>query len=59
MAKKPWTFLNKFNPDLVIVDIMMPKLDGLGVTKEIRKHHDTPRDYFDRLGRCLRTYQRA
>lgn len=35
-------FFNKFNPDLVIVDIMMPKLDGLGVTKEIRKHHDTP-----------------
>lgn len=28
---------SKFNPDLVILDVMMPKLDGYGVTKEIRK----------------------
>jgi two-component system, OmpR family, response regulator RpaB len=33
---------NKFHPDLVVLDIMMPKLDGYGVTKEIRKQHDTP-----------------
>ena len=31
-----------FQPDLVILDIMMPKLDGYGVTKEIRRNHDTP-----------------
>lgn len=29
-------------PDLIILDIMMPKLDGYGVTKEIRKNFDTP-----------------
>jgi len=29
-------------PDLVILDIMMPKVDGYGVTKEIRANHDTP-----------------
>lgn len=33
---------NKFNPDILILDIMMPKLDGYGVTREIRKLNDTP-----------------
>jgi OmpR family response regulator RpaB len=32
----------RFNPDVVILDIMMPKIDGYGVTKEVRKAHDTP-----------------
>jgi OmpR family response regulator RpaB len=33
---------NKFNPDIIVLDIMMPKMDGYGVTKEIRKQADTP-----------------
>jgi OmpR family response regulator RpaB len=33
---------NKANPDLVILDVMMPKLDGYGVTREIRKTSDIP-----------------
>lgn len=33
---------NKFNPDLIILDVMMPKLDGYGVTREIRRTSDTP-----------------
>lgn len=33
---------NKFQPDVVILDIMMPKKDGYGVTKELRQHYDTP-----------------
>lgn len=33
---------SKFNPDLVILDVMMPKLDGYGVTKEIRKSAEVP-----------------
>ncbi len=32
----------KFTPDLVILDVMMPKMDGYGVTKEIRKNSETP-----------------
>jgi len=33
---------NRFNPDVVVLDIMMPKVDGYAVTKEIRKQADTP-----------------
>lgn len=32
----------KFKPDLIVLDIMMPKMDGYGVTKEVRKQSDTP-----------------
>ncbi|USS84650.1 response regulator YycF [Fructilactobacillus ixorae] len=30
------------HPDLVILDLMLPKMDGLEVAKEIRKTHDMP-----------------
>ena len=30
------------NPNLVILDVMMPKLDGYGVCQEIRKTSDVP-----------------
>ena len=30
------------NPDLVILDIMMPEMDGLTVCKEIRKTSNVP-----------------
>lgn len=33
---------HKFNPDIMILDIMMPKMDGYGVTKEVRRHSDMP-----------------
>ena len=31
------------NPDLVVLDVMMPKLDGYGVCQELRKESDVPR----------------
>ena len=33
---------NKNNPDLIILDIMMPKVDGYGVTREVRRTSDVP-----------------
>lgn len=33
---------SKFTPDMLILDVMMPKLDGYGVIKEVRKNSDTP-----------------
>jgi len=32
----------KFKPDIVVLDVMMPKLDGFGVTAQIRTVSDTP-----------------
>lgn len=33
---------SKHNPDLIILDVMMPKLDGYGVTREVRKSSEIP-----------------
>ena len=30
------------NPDLIILDLMLPKIDGLEVAREVRKTHDMP-----------------
>lgn len=30
------------NPDLIILDLMLPKIDGLEVAREVRKKHDMP-----------------
>ena len=34
--------INKVNPDLIMLDIMMPKLDGLEVCKVVRQTKNTP-----------------
>ncbi len=33
---------NKYNPDLIVLDVMMPKIDGYGVTREVRRTSDVP-----------------
>lgn len=33
---------NRERPDLVVLDVMMPKLDGYGVCQELRKDSDVP-----------------
>jgi len=33
---------NSVHPDMIILDIMMPKIDGLQACREIRKHSNTP-----------------
>ena len=35
-------YVSKYNPDLILLDIMLPKLDGWQVCREIRKNFDTP-----------------
>ncbi len=32
----------RHDPDLVVLDLMLPKLDGLEVCREIRRRGDTP-----------------
>lgn len=34
--------VSRYNPDLILLDIMLPRLDGWQVCREIRKTNDTP-----------------
>ncbi|MGL4362822.1 MAG: response regulator [Cellulosilyticaceae bacterium] len=34
--------IEKLNPDLILLDIMMPKMDGIEVCKKVRQTKDTP-----------------
>ena len=34
--------IEKVNPDLILLDIMMPKMDGLAVCRQVRKTKNTP-----------------
>ncbi len=41
-GKEALEVFETYEPDLVILDIMLPELDGYDVCKEIRKHNRTP-----------------
>ena len=34
--------VEEYNPDLMILDLMLPKKDGLEVAREVRQTHDMP-----------------
>jgi two-component system response regulator VicR len=34
--------VNEVNPDLILLDLMLPKIDGLEVAREVRKDQDMP-----------------
>ncbi|MCG4281851.1 response regulator YycF [Lacticaseibacillus saniviri] len=34
--------VNSEEPDLILLDLMLPKIDGLEVARQVRKDHDTP-----------------
>ena len=41
-AKNVVSEINRLKPDLLVLDIMMPGIDGLELCKEIRKHREIP-----------------
>ena len=34
--------VDRENPDLIILDLMLPGMDGLDVCREVRREHNTP-----------------
>ncbi|BDR65588.1 DNA-binding response regulator [Clostridium tetani] len=41
-GKESQSVFIEYNPDLVLLDIMLPSMDGIDVLKWIRKEHETP-----------------
>ena len=41
-CKEALKLFKDYEPDLVVLDVMMPKLDGYGVCQELRKDSDVP-----------------
>ena len=41
-GKEALKLFKDYEPDLVVLDVMMPKLDGYGVCQELRKDSDVP-----------------
>lgn len=41
-GKEADTWLNENQADLILLDLMLPDMDGLAICKNLRKHSDTP-----------------
>lgn len=41
-GKEGLDLINEVNPDLILLDLMMPKMDGLEVCRKVRKTKNTP-----------------
>ncbi|MDX9776451.1 MAG: response regulator, partial [Petrimonas sp.] len=41
-GKKALKLFEETHPDVVLLDVMMPEIDGFEVCREIRKKHNTP-----------------
>ena len=41
-GKQALSAVNRFLPDLIVLDLMLPEVDGLEVCRQVRSHSDTP-----------------
>lgn len=41
-GKEALSAINRFLPDLIVLDIMLPEVDGLEVCRQVRSHSETP-----------------
>ena len=37
-GEEAWEYITLFNYELIVLDVMLPKLDGIGLCKKLRNH---------------------